>query len=345
MRFSIALIVLLFSGQLHGSEQPSGIVAPTKSLPAKVTGGKLLEIEMSLPFSLTPPPGVQQASVWESWEIFLKRKTTTPELNPGSDVLVYKIRLVRLRPDKGNKNYILTALVPNWIPSGIFTLVVKGKGFRHESRSSVEIVNPTFTFLQVGKGAEEPETTQLVEVVVSKPDARIELLFKGVPVPCSYVTWAADYRADTRKRLLQFVVANDTSSYSNKKKLELRPAEKTPSMDRQIKVQRVEDESGKTLLDWQTLEIQNGSETCKNVIWDFHDGDTTEGLRVSHRWMFKDRIEATAVCMADDGGTEEFLFQETLGDPSEFVFSCSYAPDRANSRFSAWIDVLLFLVF
>lgn len=117
---------------------PSGILWPTDNRPAQVAPGETLVIEVRMNLPLTPPPGVQQDKVWQKWNVTLFRDADIG-LGGASPELLYRARIIRVRPADTSFGYLFTVQMNPWMAPGRYDLELASEGLRLLSRLSVVV--------------------------------------------------------------------------------------------------------------------------------------------------------------------------------------------------------------
>jgi hypothetical protein len=111
------------------------IQAPDAGAPARTAPGEILEVVARLRLPLTPPPGVQQPRVWSGWSVGLRRAADLAAAG-AAPVIEVRLRPLRLRPAGGDR-YRLSAVVPRWVLSGSYDLLLHGPGVADEVPGAV----------------------------------------------------------------------------------------------------------------------------------------------------------------------------------------------------------------
>ena len=326
------IVVVVAGGSLFKSAAVNarelGILAPSAERPARVSAGELFIIEVAIPMALTPPPGVQKASVWRDWHLYVSRDADVA-FGKASKRMQYELRLLRIRPDSQNVNYIFTAEALHWLPPGKYSIAIKGPGLQYRARDAL-VATPTaqarqrlFAGAIAALGA---NTWQLVqgnknrggwlELIAGKDAPAVLILLNGKRVRDLQVYWGeyAMRRPNDNSRLLRIWIP--ASSTATKLEVEQRAVSK----------QRVSIESKSSYLRpmaWVTLRAKT-SFFPVNIFWDFVDGDNRVGQEVTYRWMVGTTAKATVTAFDEFSTPWSAELNQPLTLPLSRNADCSF---------------------
>jgi hypothetical protein len=271
--------VLFYCGTVSGQNNTflphakvSRILSPESLHPVKIKAGDAVPAVVILPFDLTPPPGVQRPRAWKKWSLFLYR-TVDAVRYAHSGRVRYRARIMRIRPSNSDNQYIIYFKTLPWMPVGMYTIRLNGPGFVYESAGSVSI----------GSDVYSGDKEVLLEVVAGGRKTGVAATAGGKRLKLLNAVFAdSESKGDSRDRLLQFAINKDDKSSVKFRDI--------PPVSLEVAVKTAETHI-KGPLDWQTLYVQC-SDRCVSAVWDFKDGDSGFGQKVSHRWMFSKKLEA-----------------------------------------------------
>ncbi|MBW2277542.1 MAG: hypothetical protein JRF63_08630, partial [Deltaproteobacteria bacterium] len=287
------------------------IVEPTAAAPVEILAGEPLRAIARLRLPLTPPPGVQQPRVWEGWEVRLSRRVEVV-LDGASPLLEFPARLLRIRPDEGDR-YSITVDTPPWLPPGRYDLAIAGPGFEGLAVDSVVVKGAgvqanaeraewrllgeaTAELVRAGDGAD------VVAFEVVLPAAGAGLLATGVDratgsrqeLELVGATWttAPGPGGKGRARLLRFLLDLPRQQRGEVRGVRVELERVAGSSCRpEIRWSAVAKHVGPT--EWREL-IFDGLDQPVSIIWDFGDGEHVQGRRARHRWIFSSKVPVSA---------------------------------------------------
>ncbi|MBN2803000.1 MAG: hypothetical protein JXR91_07890 [Deltaproteobacteria bacterium] len=293
---------------------PLNILTPVKSDRTIIKRGELLKIKMSLPFDLTPPPGVQKRKVWKDWRVVFFIMSYGA-IGTQNRLLKYVVNIMRLRPSSDNSKYLLYAEILPFMPDGLYSLTVSGPGFRITNRDSFCVGSCINQKKRVEK--EEKNTfkiipsgnfkSELFEVVVKSDFGSLKAVCDGREIFPLYATWQTNTgEIKKRDRVLLYKVdgkKNSLIEFVKSKALSIKAAVKR------------EDKKLGGALDWQRYKIVSDA-SFLNIIWDFKDDSYGMGKRIIHRWILS-KHAASEITLFDKSGAVYYLnFSDDILKPS-----------------------------
>ncbi|MBN2342915.1 MAG: hypothetical protein JXX29_02740 [Deltaproteobacteria bacterium] len=316
LNFSIAVFAFLFISAESTRATAYGLIVPTTEQPLHVESGESFSVRMSIPIALTPPPGVQKASVWRDWRVVLQRRV--PAVYKTKDhALRYHMRFLKIRPSENNLDYVVTAQTQRWLPSGRYDLNVQGPGFSYSAAASVLVgdVQPEDDNISVSTASASSwrfhitpgvGSPRWIELIVGKSIPGVAVSLNGASVPIADIFWAsfkmrsrmrgdkAEYTgtADGR-RLIRVALPSDyragVVTVSQRKKATQNQSTSVRIIPAQTEIQPME---------WVEIRGEMSFKPLK-AIWLFADGENAVGLKTTYRWMVT--TEAVAELTVFDG--------------------------------------------
>ena len=284
--------------------------------------------------ALTPPPGVQKASVWKEWHLYALRMADIGH-GKASKRLRYEMRLLRLRPCSRNVNYILTAEALHWLPTGNYDLVLVGPGFKYGAKKVLRVTaqNDAAPFagavVREGDGVWQvtPDAAakgeSWLELVVAGGTEGIEILLNGKPKALDAVCWASHRisRTNDGRRLLRIKIPPLTEPST----VSLATHSQSDKRAKEQQIAIVQYEKSVKPLEWVALKAKVSFRPVQ-VIWQFVDGDNRVGESIRYRWMVGTEAEAEVTAFDQYGVPWTAGMAQPLTMPlSRSQSSCAFA--------------------
>lgn len=305
------MLSLCIPASVGGAASTGRIIEPTSAAPAQLRAGDTLRAVAKLRLPLTPPPGVQQPDVWKGWRVRLARRVAIA-LDGASPVVEYPARLLRIRPDRGDR-YVITATTPPWLLPGQYDLTIEGPGFEGLAAGAVIVTDSrgegggprgewrlrhgaiaelTWVGSWSGRAAFEvvvPGVRVGLRATVERGDTRPRQLLE---LDAASWTTAPGANGEGAARLLRFRLDPplDRTADSGKLAVDLERVD-TGACRAEIRWSESSNRAGPT--DWRELSFR-GVDDAVSILWDFGDGDHGAGRNARHRWIFDERSRVSA---------------------------------------------------